>query len=76
MTQKASSIRQATSNRSATTIIQNMADAVSYLCGVATEAGLESIAVRLAGVRMTLQRMVAEQDATQTIDDGEQDERD
>jgi hypothetical protein len=36
------------------TVSKNMADAVSYLCGVASEAGLNSVASRLANIRATL----------------------
>jgi len=31
-----------------------MADAVSYLCGVASEAGLDQVASRLKGIRLHL----------------------
>jgi len=44
------------------TLIRNMADAVSYLCSVASEAGLDGIASRLAGIRVSLLRMAAGQE--------------
>lgn len=42
------------SERSAVTIRRNMADAVSYLTRVAEEAGMRTVAFRLAGVRLAL----------------------
>jgi hypothetical protein len=66
MMQKGCSVREAAEKPNATTVIRNMADAITYLCGVAAEAGLENIASRLAGVRSSLQKMAARRNETTT----------
>lgn len=46
-------------NRSVVTTARHMADAVSYLTRVASDAGLRGIAGKLAGVRANLLNVVA-----------------
>jgi hypothetical protein len=62
MTPKEYSVRRALVEPDAKTLVSNMADAVSYLCTVAAEAGLDGIAARLTRVRSSLQRMAASGD--------------
>jgi len=62
MTRKECSVRTAPVEPNAKTLVRNMADAVSYLCAVASEAGLDGIAARLTRVRSSLQRMAARGD--------------
>jgi len=49
-----SPLRRAVPNPSVETTAYHMADAISFLMRVATDAGLRNIAVRLAGVRASL----------------------
>jgi hypothetical protein len=51
---KGDAMKNATQTPLVGTVSKNMADAVSYLCSVASEAGLNSIAARLANIRATL----------------------
>jgi hypothetical protein len=72
MTQKEYSVWKAAGKPSGTAVIRNMADAVSYLCGVASEAGLDNIAARLAGICDSLRKIASSQDETPHNNGGEQ----
>ena len=59
MTEEECSVQRAAVEPDENTLVRNMADAVSYLCTVASEAGLDGIAGRLSQVRSSLRQMVA-----------------
>ena len=48
MTEEECSVQRAAVEPDENTLVRNMADAVSYLCTVASEAGLDGIAGRLS----------------------------
>lgn len=62
-------MRKSAASAGVVTVSRNMAEAVSYLCGVATEAGLNRVALQLGGIRLHLLQIAEGDEAGATSRD-------